>query len=762
MIEQLLCTHCTFRSSALEDATGDASNKVLGYSVRASSLSDKAKLRDEFRAIERLLSYDLPADAAADHKTSLDAQTAPLRLCFFPDISGRQVLGQLAYRQFDTANRPGSYFGHLLVGDTSSPWSAIDCLRLWGISDADGRTGWVNSDRADGFPRLEALKSLGQWLTAGKPWLCDKVVQSFLRTGTAAVGNTSATCISARWSSETSREDRTLLVATMLQCLLQNDALPSIVLAIEPSAAAVVFYAVIRMLPESLRAGMSFSTYESDPMRSAVRLVATTFVEGAGELRLQGKTGHSLVVNTFRRPWLPSVGSQPSPGRYAAWATQMLLEGKTDRLDDISQSIIKTWRKVPPTHLELDQLLDVEDRRRLLFLGQAAAMPTDLSEGVRKFLAIRCSEEIRRSIDSLASMPSRDAATLIQRLERIYRVLPNEWQRLKEEPAFTRWLRCARPFDEKSVRRRLVQPASMVTDKEAVELIISCDCVTRERRLPTPCAETIRLWGEFPASDAVADFKPPALFMKVLDSLAPESLLRLLPHPIPPLGVIVGLTHAIGGQLQMLAGGETANSHVLRLKPHFRRLLDDVAGDNGGTNTAATGVTLEQFESVLVELKQYRDFYAREPGDFGRRLTAFIKGLRYRPADVCADDRLVKLSAVWAECSVERDVLLEQIAAWKKLLSWFKICKKPNVKLPFEDYLTDSRNFEAEINSSARLLVPGDGPGVLESRRQVLHKILETYIRLGLLKDPTKKGLLSRFYRPARHWLADQIDQIIR
>jgi hypothetical protein len=68
----------------------------------------------------------------------------------------------------------------------------------------------------------------------------------------------------------------------------------------------------------------------------------------------------------------------------------------------------------------------------------------------------------------------------------------------------------------------------------------------------------------------------------------------------------------------------------------------------------------------------------------------------------------------------------------------------------------------AEISGSACRLVPGDSPGNAEARRKLLHEILETYISLGLLTNPTEKGLFARFSRSARHPLADQIDLFIR
>ena len=45
--ERLYCTHCTFGTSALETHSADNEEKVLGYSVRASSIGEADRGRGE-------------------------------------------------------------------------------------------------------------------------------------------------------------------------------------------------------------------------------------------------------------------------------------------------------------------------------------------------------------------------------------------------------------------------------------------------------------------------------------------------------------------------------------------------------------------------------------------------------------------------------------------------------------------------------------------------------------------------------------------
>jgi len=106
-IHQLIATHCTYGTSALERRKGEDADRVLGYSVRASPLEGGA-LAGWYRKIERLLYYYLPRDAAAEAKRQLTAASAPKRLIYVPAIDDLEVLVQVCYRPTDTAGRTGS------------------------------------------------------------------------------------------------------------------------------------------------------------------------------------------------------------------------------------------------------------------------------------------------------------------------------------------------------------------------------------------------------------------------------------------------------------------------------------------------------------------------------------------------------------------------------------------------------------------------------------------------------------------------------
>ena len=138
-IHRLLCSHCTFGSSELEHSTAENAAKVLGYSVRRSSLPepDRGLLRSVFRAVERLLSYDLPRDTPPARKEVLDANTAPRRFVFMPNLGGWQAAAFVSYRTRDTHGRIGSYFADVIatkLDRDTTPWCPLEILKLWPAS----------------------------------------------------------------------------------------------------------------------------------------------------------------------------------------------------------------------------------------------------------------------------------------------------------------------------------------------------------------------------------------------------------------------------------------------------------------------------------------------------------------------------------------------------------------------------------------------------------------------------------------------------
>ena len=348
--ERLYCTHCTFGTSALETHSADNAEKVFGYSVRASSIgeADHGRLRQLFRTVERLLSYELPRDTPAEKKTSLDAVTAPRRLIFLPNLNACQIVGQISYRSHDTAGRPGSYFADIVVGEVGRPgadragqrlpategrWSPMECLELWSAPHHEGklqRDWWCDSEErlaeqtaeSSGTP-FAPTSGLADLRKDSEACINYEVFLSFLNSPPDGEFPDRGRIIPPRWR-QMPVEDRRSLVANLLQAtidLLINRGRGNVVVAVEPSVAALLFYGVCRLLPESLTLhsdqapGISFSTYESFPERSMTNLVATTFFDIEKPTNdLQSEVyQRGFACNTFRQPFkygkLPQTNS---------------------------------------------------------------------------------------------------------------------------------------------------------------------------------------------------------------------------------------------------------------------------------------------------------------------------------------------------------------------------------------------------------------------------------------------------------------------
>ncbi|HUY87905.1 MAG TPA: hypothetical protein VMV10_04135 [Pirellulales bacterium] len=293
-IHQIYCTHCTYGSSALEQREGELAERVLGYSARASSL-ERTELRNYYRQVERFLYYYLPTDTPTEEKLRLDAATAPRRLFYSPAIGDIQVLGQISYRQQDTAGRPGSYFGHVLFGPRATPWSPLDCLQLWGAP-------WADEDSANLSPKLPELQTLGGLLNGSAPAIDDKLLWTFLNTPLGEAFDDPRQVIPERWRYVAPAERGELLAETLQGFLnLGSQRRENLLLVIEPSLSALVFYGVARLLPPgAVRESISFSTFEPNADRLPVSLAATTFhAPETTDLRPDAYRRRGYVYNTF-------------------------------------------------------------------------------------------------------------------------------------------------------------------------------------------------------------------------------------------------------------------------------------------------------------------------------------------------------------------------------------------------------------------------------------------------------------------------------
>lgn len=373
-IYRLLCTHCTFGTSALESSTADNAGKVFGYSVRRSSLpdSERVQLRAVFRAVERLLSYYLPKDAPPEKKESLDADCTPRRLIFLPNLGGWQAAAHVAYRTRDTAGRPGCYFADVLAAKSDggkSLWSPHDVLQLWatGHDDAPRANWWCVSEEAlenleeSGRGDLQNLTTPAELRGNATSFLDDDLLSQFLNLEPGEVPDNLDHIVAPRWWAIPAQQRQALMEA-MLSATIntrKHNSKDPIVIAAEPSVAALLFYGVFRLLPEKLCAGIGFSTYESAPERSLTPLVATTFhdpeatnADLPAELYSRG-----FACNTFRD--VAKYGrAQPVPeAGYVRHVAGLAVTGNWAALDGFLAAIDALQK---PDFGSLDRLAEIE------------------------------------------------------------------------------------------------------------------------------------------------------------------------------------------------------------------------------------------------------------------------------------------------------------------------------------------------------------------------------------------------------------------
>ena len=331
-IHQIYCTHCTRGNSALERREGELAHRMLGYSARSGSLAAQ-ELRRCYRQIERYVYYHLPRDTPGEEKLRLTAASAPRRLVYLPSTSGLQLIGQVCYRQTDTEGRPGSYFAHVLFRDEKDfseknpRWSPLDGLKLWGAP------GWIEEDSPDHPFLLPPFASLAEMLKDRRPAVDDDVFLSFLRTPAEGSFDDPAGVIPPRWRQTDAGRRRELFVDAFRGFLETGDRRrESLLLVVEPSVAALVFYGIVRLLPDDgIREGVSFSTFEPNTDRLATAMAATEFYDSRKtDLRPDAYRSRGFAINTFldRR----SDSRRPN-AQYAVTMVRRLLEDGWEGVD---------------------------------------------------------------------------------------------------------------------------------------------------------------------------------------------------------------------------------------------------------------------------------------------------------------------------------------------------------------------------------------------------------------------------------------------
>jgi hypothetical protein len=387
VIQQLYFTHCTYGTSAFERRQGERAAEVAGYDVRASSLQGE-ELRKRYRHLQPLLVYGLPQFTPFEEKSRLDASTAPRRLFCFPSINGLQVVGQFSYRPADASpqRRPDSRFGHILFSDAGA-WSVLDCLQLWGAA-------WTDRDSPHLPFDLLPLGALSDLRAGAPPAIDDRVLWSFLTTPPEAAFHDPRAVIPSRWKAKPPQERSQLLINLLDDYLSAGcgERRESVLLVVEPSLAALLFYGVARLLPEgNFRREMSFSTYEPETELLRISLAATTlFAPEKNDLSPDRYARAGFVCNTYTGRTSRRTAARRA---YPALLVDALLTGGWPQVDRLLSQFQATSPKHPDDLEELSKIQSLVP----LVLNPLAALPEQSlgrSELASKYLACAIRQEL--------------------------------------------------------------------------------------------------------------------------------------------------------------------------------------------------------------------------------------------------------------------------------------------------------------------------------------------------------------------------------
>jgi hypothetical protein len=273
---QLYFTHCL---------SADSVEMRGGYCVRATSTADPAL----FRFAASYPPHELPLDMWSSNPS---AGEAPRRLALVAAPTGRALVHS-SYLPEDSRGCKKSFFSHYLFVPALPP---LPALRTWGSRD------WMTA-YPPGAPKDLAPPTLPR---PGP--LHDQAVTAFLSpTGPSNEQALATPLCPARLAPDASKRQELLRRALSGYLLAQqaSDAAPRgrFYLLAEPGLAALLLYAIARLLPGPLTADMTFSTYENAhrALRTyrAARVVATYTGSAHKGLEPDCFTTRGYALDTF-------------------------------------------------------------------------------------------------------------------------------------------------------------------------------------------------------------------------------------------------------------------------------------------------------------------------------------------------------------------------------------------------------------------------------------------------------------------------------
>lgn len=698
MIHQFYFTHCTYASSALERKSGEVGPHPLGYSARSASVQGPA-LREIFRRLEHYVYYYLPTDTSAQEKEAGTAANSPKRLVFLPETDFGPVLMRLAYRPKDTAGRIGSYFCHVLAGDAkklekftsiagksgsgpvppappspsassasalppistpgqtqkagASTLTAHSALQLWDAA------GWVSQDE-DWFPHdIQPFDSLQEVLKGNSPAIDDRVLTSFLTTESGGTFYDPKRIIPERWQKILLTERQQIFKTILYGFLLTRDQQgETLLLAVEPSMAALLFYGIGQFFPQVLFRTQSFSTYEPNPEHLVTKLAATTF-QSPEQNDLNDALYHSrsFVLNTWngRTSNFDASGLTTS---YVSYVWKQFLAGGLTQV----KTFCSTFSSVGITTVnDLKALMDVENIYHQIMLD-------DESSVSRK-------KPVPEKLSSLPLASSRTAVTLLKRriadgLTKIMaQPLPEAEKALKNIIGTPGQLLLLELLGTGGNIPNVQNAVQYLTDSLPMEFLakwLKSSQASDEykgkllekwflqlRTMPKDCEFLWKLSVEFLKTQNAPTQKPPVPNANVL----PETLIRL-PHDV--LWDVFNSAAVMPFQKEMVLAYTLGVSHLVE--------RDGALNEN----VMAIRKRLDHFiqkvpESLFGQI--YREFgnwfFLNYPGDslfLGEKFAKLEETIFLKPAELCS-----KLDILFDIQDILPDHILPRIKRWQNL-----------------------------------------------------------------------------------------------
>lgn len=245
-----------------------------GFQIRAASPSLTAERR---RGLLSHVGYRLPC--GFDEDTRPD--DAPARLALLDTDSGRVLLRSGYVGRDPTTNRTGNFFSHVLA-DLPTDCDAVAAAQLF---DAPF---WVRSDGAGpiDLPELAALPSVA--------------VPPQKLAGFAA--------------------EHGEVIRFLFLGLLSAAPHQRLFVVAHPEDVALAVIVVGRMLPPELRKGITFSTYEREPLSSPARIVGAYWRDATLDLEGTCYDGAGISLNTISGRSSPL----PTPSPFAKFALEAI------------------------------------------------------------------------------------------------------------------------------------------------------------------------------------------------------------------------------------------------------------------------------------------------------------------------------------------------------------------------------------------------------------------------------------------------------